>query len=173
MEESLRDMLTARLRKEELTTFIEKNPAQFEHVINFALTNKHPEAWRAAWLLNHCMKENDKRLKPHIKTIVKLIAIRKDGHQRELLKVLYKMKLSEKHEGLLFDVCMTIWETIHKSPSVRGTAFMYLIKTFQKYPELNNEIEHLTQSHYTATLSPGIRHSLNRIIEESKLDSKV
>lgn len=168
MQESLRDMLNARLRKEELTTFIEKNPDQFDQVIKIALTDQQPEAWRAAWLLNQCMKENDKRLKPHIKAILKLIVTRKDGHQRELLKVLYKMKLSEKQEGLLFDVCMTIWETINKSPSVRGTAFMYLIRIFEKYPELNNEIEHLTQSHYTATLSPGIKHSFDKIIEEFK-----
>ena len=169
MEESLQHILTARLRKEEMTAFLKKHPEQFEQVINTALTDKQPEAWRAAWLLNHCMKENDQRLKAHIKTITMIISTKQDGHQRELLKVLDIMELSEKHDGLLFDVCMTIWEAIHKSPSVRGTAFMHLIKIFQKYPELNNEIEYLTQSHYTATLSPGIKHSLNRIIEELKL----
>ena len=52
MEESLRDMLNARLRKEELTTYIEKNPDQFEQVINIALTDQQPEAWRAAWLFS-------------------------------------------------------------------------------------------------------------------------
>ena len=169
MEESLQHILTARLRKEEMTAFLKKHPEKFEQVINIALTDEQPQAWRAAWLLNHCMKENDQRLKVDIKTIIKTISTKQDGHQRELLKVLDKMELNEKHDGLIFDVCMTIWEAIHKSPSVRGTAFMHLIKMFQKYPELNNEIEYLTQSHYTDTLSPGIKHSLNKIIEELKL----
>ena len=170
MEESLQHILTARLRKKELTAFIEKHPAQFEQVINIALTDEQPQAWRAAWLLNHCMKENDQRLKVHIKSIIKTISTKQDGHQRELLKVLDKIELNEKHDGLIFDVCMTIWEAIHKSPSVRGTAFMCLLKIIKKYPELRNEIEHLTQSHYTDTLSPGIKHSFNRIVKELNFD---
>jgi len=161
-------ILNARFRKEELTAFLERHPERLEQVIDTALTDEQPQAWRAAWLLNHSIKENDQRVKTHIKQILKVIKAKKDGHQRELLKILYKMELSEKQEGLLFDICMSIWESIHKSPSVRGTAFIYLIKIFQKYPELKNEIEHLTQSHYTATLSPGIKHSFNKIIEEFK-----
>ncbi|MBE9562684.1 MAG: hypothetical protein IMF12_07470 [Proteobacteria bacterium] len=160
------NILTARLRKEELIAFIEKHPDQFEEVINISLTDEQPQAWRAAWLLNHCMKKNDPRLQAHIKKIIKIIPTKQDGHQRELLKVLNKMELSEKYDGLLFDVCMTIWEAIHKSPSVRGTAFVFLLKIIKKYPELRNEIEHLTQSHYTDTLSPGIKHSFNRIVKE-------
>ena len=166
LEESLQNILTARLRKEEMTAFLEKHPEQLEQVINTALTDEQPQAWRAAWLLNHYMEENDECVKVYIKKIIKTIPTKQDGHQRELLKILNKMELSEKHDGLLFDVCMTIWETIHKSPSVRGTAFMFLLKIIKKYPELRNEIKHLTQSHYTDTLSPGIKHSFNRIVKE-------
>ncbi|MEN8191260.1 MAG: hypothetical protein ABFS12_00505 [Bacteroidota bacterium] len=165
MEESLKDILTARLRKDEMVAFLKKHPNKFEEVLNTALTDNQPEAWRAAWLLNHYMKENDQRVKLQIKKIIKVIPTKQDGHQRELLKILNKMELSEKQQGKLFDICLTIWESIHKSPSVRGTAFMFLLKISKKYPELRNEIVHLTQNHYTDTLSPGIKHSFNKIIE--------
>mgnify|MGYP002632460324 CR=1 FL=1 len=169
MDQSLNNILTARLRKEEITAFLKKHPDQLEQTIKIALTDSQPEAWRAAWLLNHYIKENDECVKIYIKKIIKTIPSKPDGHQREFLKILDKMELSENQEGLLFDVCMSIWESVHKSPSVRGTAFMFLVKMMKRYPELRNEIGHLTQSHYTATLSPGIKHSFNRIVEELKL----
>ena len=33
-----------------------------------------------------------------------------DGHQRELIKIMRKMKLSKDNEGLFFDIGMGIWE---------------------------------------------------------------
>ena len=80
------------------------------------------------------------------------------------------MHLTENQESLLFDVCLTIWEDIAKSPSVRGTAFKFLLKIVKKYPELSEEIGHLTQSHYTESLSPGIKHSFIRMVNEMKIN---
>jgi urate oxidase len=76
------------------------------------------------------------------------------------------MRLTEKQEGILFDKCMNIWEDISKSPSVRGFAFQIIITTVKKYPELISEIEFLTQNHYLETISPGIRHSIKRMIRD-------
>jgi hypothetical protein len=87
-------------------------------------------------------------------------------HQREFLKILLRMELNNKQEGKLFDICMTIWEDINKSPSVRILAFSTLVSLTKKYPELISEIEFLTQSHYIETLSPGIRHSFERMKKE-------
>ena len=169
MEDTLENILLARLYKRDLVSFLERHPDQFEDVIEMSLTDKEPEAWRAAWLLFHAMEENDERVKPYIKTLIKKIKHKKDGHQRELLKVISRMKINEKHEGKLFDVCMTIWEQIEKSPSVRGTAFKMMLDLSKKYPELKSEIELLTQNHYIDSMSPGIRKSIIRMADKIKL----
>ena len=168
MEVSLENILTDRLSKEEMISFMNKHPFQFEKTINVALTDNQPQAWRAAWLLGHCMNKDDHRIQARIKAIIEAIGTKKDGHQRELLKILEKMNINEDHEGALFDVCMTIWESINKSPSVRIVAFRILAETAKKYPELNKEIEFFTQNHYTETLSPGILHSFVNIKKELK-----
>lgn len=160
MEETLENILIARLYKRELVSFLERHPDQFVDVIEMSLTDREPEAWRAAWLLFHTMEDDDIRVKPYVKTIVKKLKNKKDGHQRELLKILGRMEIKKKHEGKLFDACMSIWESIDKSPSARGTAFKTMLALTKKYPELKSEIESLTQSYYTDSLSPGIRHSL-------------
>lgn len=164
MNKSLENILTGRLRKQTLVSFLKKHPGLFEETIYVSLGNIQPQAWRAAWLIGNYMERNDARLLPHVDAILAALPRKGDGHQRELLKILNRLELNEDQEGVLLDICMTIWEEIHKSPSVRGTAFQTILSIVKKYPELKCEIEHLTQPHYTETLSPGIKHSFYRLI---------
>ena len=76
------------------------------------------------------------------------------------------MELDEKYEGVLFDICMDIWEQISKAPSVRINALRLIIKIADKHPELRQEISFLTQDHYLESLSPGARHSALKLMNE-------
>jgi hypothetical protein len=147
-----------------MVLFLRKNPELFVETVKISLGDESPQSWRAAWLIGHYMKNNDAVLRPYINSILSGIIAKEDGHQREFLKILNRMELTDDQEGRLFDVCLTIWEEIHKSPSVRGTAFQTILNIVKKYPELKNEIVHLTQSQYTETLSPGIKHSFYKLI---------
>ena len=171
MDQSLQHILTASLRKDKMVGFLKKNPDLFDETLKVSLGDDEPESWRAAWLIKHYMVENDKRIIKKINSILKALPNKKDGHQREFLKILMDMKLSEKQEGILFDKCFAIWEDTSKSSSVRGTAFLIIINTVKKYPELVTEIEFLTQNHYTETLTPGIRNIIVKNIKELKLNN--
>jgi len=89
-----------------------------------------------------------------------------DSHQRELLKILLMIELDERYEGILFDICIDIWEQINKAPSVRINALRLIVKIANSHPELKQEISFLTQDHYFASLSPGARHSALKIMKE-------
>ena len=169
MTKSLKHILTATLRKDKMVSFLKKNPNLFDETLKVSLGDKEPESWRAAWLVKHYMTRNDSRVRKYINSILKALPNKKDGHQRELLKILIDMKLTEKQEGILFDNCFTIWEDISKSSSVRGTAFSIIVNTVKKYPELLVEIEFLTQNHYVEALTPGIRNSIVKTIKELKI----
>jgi hypothetical protein len=165
METALEKTLTS-FYKEGMIAYMDAHPEDYEEAINLAISDKQPYSWRAAWLLWSCMEENDPRVQTHLKNIIHSITTKQDGHQRELLKILLKMELDEESEGYLFDVCATIWEKINKRPSVRFTAFMMILKIAKKYPDLFQEINALTQDHYLDSLSPGIKNSLSRTINE-------
>jgi hypothetical protein len=152
--------------KEEMISFLKSHPEHFDEAIKLAISDDQPYSWRAAWLLWSCMEENDKRIQKHIKSIVESIKTKKDGHQRELLKILYQMEIKEKYEGVLFDICITIWEQIGKVPSVRYTALKFIIKIAKNHPELLGEIEFLAQDHYLKSLSPGVKRSIERMMKE-------
>lgn len=154
--------------KVEMIVFFNSHPEYFEEAVQLSLSDKHPYNWRAAGLIFSCMKENDKRLKKHIDKIIGAISDKKDGHKRELLNILNKMKLNDENEGLVFDISMALWEAIDKIPSLRYTAFKFIVKTAKKYPELSNEVAFLTQNHFLNTLSPGIKIVVERIAQEFK-----
>ncbi len=150
--------------KTDMILYLASNPESFKEAIQLAIADKQPYSWRAAWLLWSCLEENDSRIKTHIPGFIKSLKGKKDGHQRELLKILYLMEIDDEFEGILFDHCISIWEKIDKKPSVRFNAFKLILKISRKHPELSREIGFLMQDHYTDTLSKGVRHSLTKMI---------
>ena len=165
METALEHILMSSY-KDEMISFINTHPEVFKEAIELAISDKQPYSWRAAWLLWSCMEENDQRIQGYIKSIINTITTKNDGHQRELIKILLQMELKEKYEGILFNVCMDIWEQIYKKPSVRFTAFKFIVKIAKKYPDLSDEIIVLTQNQYLDSLSPGVKNSVSRMIKE-------
>ena len=156
--------------KEEMVAFLKSHPEYFNEALDLAISDDQPFAWRSAFYLGSCMDDNDARVKKYIKPILTRIKSKNDGHQRELLKILYRMKLSDKEEGIVFDTCIRLWEQIGKDPSVRITALKFILKIAKPHPELLNEITPLMQDHYLELLSPGVKQSVNRMIQE--LDKK-
>lgn len=75
------------------------------------------------------------------------------------------MELNEEQEGILYDYCVNIWETLSKKQSVRFHAFKTLVETARKYPELSTEITALADEQYTETLTPGVKASITRMAE--------
>ena len=150
-------------KKEDMISFLNSHPECFDEAINLAITENQPFSWRSAWLLWGVLKENDIRIRPHIKSIISSIKNKKDGHQRELIKILSKMDLNEKEEGYIFDICVTLWEKIRSAPSVRYNALLMILKIADKHPELKCEIAYLLQNHYLESLSPGIKNAVSRI----------
>lgn len=165
METALEQILISSY-KADMISYMYAHPEDFEEAIKLAVSNKQPYSWRAASLLWGCMKNNDARIRKHVKRIVDSLLNVNDGHLRELLKILLNMKLSKDQESILFDKCMTIWEAINKQPSVRFTAFKFILFIVKKYPEMSREIDFLTQDQYLKTLSPAVKKSILKMIKK-------
>ncbi|HEX2961035.1 MAG TPA: hypothetical protein VHO43_04545 [Ignavibacteriales bacterium] len=155
----------------DMISYMDNHPEEFEEAILLAVSGKQPFAWRAAWLLGICMEENDKRIKAYTELIIRSLADKTDGHQRELIKILSKMELNEDQKGFLFDFCVNLWKDIYKQPSMRSTALKIIVKIAKQYPDLSKEVALLTKDQYLNTLSPAIKKSVPKILKE--LDQKI
>lgn len=162
MERSIEQMLITH-QKADTISFLKAHPDHFEEAITLAISDRQPHSWRAASLLWSCMEKNDPRLQGQIKNIISRLPDSHDGHRRELLKILLLLEPDEEDEGILFDFCVELWKETRKQPSVRYIAFQTIIRIAQKYPDLLNEIAFLTQSPYLDSLSPGIKHTVEKV----------
>jgi len=164
MSEDLLQQISGRFDVEEVVSKANNNPEIFKFYAHHLIENT-TTSWRAAWVINHALCKDDKRITPYLTKIIKSIAGKSDGHQRELIKIVRKMKLSEREEGYFFDICVTLWEEIHKKPATRYNAVLFIIEMAKKHPEIKNELEHLTSDYYTQTLSQGIKRIFKRKLE--------
>ncbi|CAG0960536.1 hypothetical protein FLAV_00677 [Flavobacteriales bacterium] len=167
-KETIFEKVLTHSHKKEMIFYINQHANSFEEAIKLSLAHKPPYSWRAAWLLWGCMKKNDSRIQKHVKSFICILPKIKDNQKREILKILEKMNIPEKLEGLLYSHCATIWVEVNHQPSVRFYALKSLIKTAQKYPELSAEVVLLTQNQYTETLTAGIYKSVKKMLLKIK-----
>jgi hypothetical protein len=146
--------------KKDAIEFLAKHEELFDEVIQLSLTDEDPYCWRSAWLVSTIMAHNDARVAPYVDALIESLNQRNDGHQREIIHVLQRMDLNEDQLGMLYDRCVTIWESIQKKPGTRYVAFQEMIKMVEQYPELKQEIEAVTQPPHINSLSPGVRQSV-------------
>jgi hypothetical protein len=168
-ESRLENILTD-FYKAEMVSYLEANPAEFEQAIKLAIEDVPRYSWRATWLLWSCMVDNDSRVSAYLKEIIDRLPGKCDNHQRELLKILQRMELTEECEGQLFDISFKIWENTGNQQSVRYNALKLILKIVEKHPDLSNEVVFLTESKYLETLSEGVKKSIARMIADYRRD---
>ena len=154
---------------EEVNFFLDSDQSNFKKIVSLAIKNEKNYSWRAAWLLTR-LNDNDKRLSPFILKIIKSISAKESGHQRELLKLVEKCKLSKKQEGYLLDVCVNIWEDINIKSGTRYYAMLFILNISKRYPDIRNEIDYLIGDYYTKTLSPGIKCNILKKANKNPLN---
>ena len=166
MKSPLEQALTGRIKKEKMSAFLSEHPEMFDEAVTLSLSNKQPIAWRAAWAIGGSLPENREKLSPFIDDILDKLPELEDGHQREFIKILIQCELTEDQMGLLFDICVSIWEQVRKKPSVRYFAFQVMVDMTNQYPELANEVLSLTQPQHISTLSPGIKKGILKLVDK-------
>ncbi len=150
--------------KGEMVDFIYANPERIEQLIELALKDDSKLSWRASWLLWSCMEPNDFRVREYLGKILDVIPLKKDNHQRELLKILQNMEIDENHIGVLFDICLKIWVQLNKQPAVRYNAFKTMLRIAECYPIFINEIEFYSEERFIKVLTPGAKHSIYKML---------
>lgn len=157
IDQSKLTLVLSKFFKPDADRFMKEHPEYFSEVLKMSLTNDPPMCWRAAWLIHSAMTKNDERVRDYVPHILNVLPEKEDGHQRELMKIMSMLRLSDDQEGKLYDISVTIWESLGKAPSVRYLAFQHMEKMMLRYPELIHEIEAVTQPQYINTLSKGVK----------------
>ena len=164
-ESGLRHILT-HAHKDGMIAFMHDHPDTFGELVDLAVADEGKLSWRAVWLLWSCMEANDPRILPFIPRFLELLPGGNESYQRDALMVLQRMERTEEQDGILYDICTRIWVKVNSIPSVRYNALRCMVSIARTFPELAAETISLAEPKYVNTLSPGVRHSVARILKE-------
>ncbi|MDD2635145.1 MAG: hypothetical protein PHW82_06555 [Bacteroidales bacterium] len=144
-----------------------ENPDLVDAYIEYTLS-ENKFAWRASWVISHFACKHPEKVQKFADILINnLNNISKDGHIRETLKTIYKLKLNENQISTVFDFCMRILEDNKRQASVRMIAFNFVLRVAEIYPELQNEISIIVEN-IKDYLSPGIRNSFIKRLNKLK-----
>ena len=162
----LKTLLLGRFNKDLFIESVKADEKKYQELLKFSLSNEIPLGWRAAWILRHVFRPQEPGLKAIIPHIIRDIQTFDESRKREWLKILSKLDIEEALEGELYDKSVEIWLNIHNHSALRISAMQCIVRFIKKYPELKEELDHITEPEYLEVLSPGIRKTFEKLTRD-------
>ena len=123
-----------------LSSEVIKSPSHFDTLLQLALHEKDPLAWRASWVLDGSDEKKPGLARRHIsKIVLALPSLESKGSLRSLLRMLTRYDIPEEEQGLLIDLCFSYLVSELYPVAVKAHAMMIIYQHVLLYPELKDE----------------------------------
>jgi hypothetical protein len=118
-----------------------KSDTHFNSLLELALHEKDPLAWRAAWVLDGSDEKKPGMARKHLSRIINALpGMGSTGTLRCLLRMLVRYEIPEKLQGLLIDECFSYLVSEHYPVAVKAHAMQIIYQHVLLYPELKLEL---------------------------------
>ena len=139
-----RSLLTdfpAGTEKDLLVGEVIKSESHFKALLQLALHEKDPVAWRACWVLDGSDELKPGLARKHISKIVKALpGLESKGTLRSLLRLLSRYEIPKEEQGLLIDLCFSYLVSELYPVAVKVHAMQIIYMHVLLYPELKDEL---------------------------------
>ena len=154
------------IEKELYIIEVQSSPEKFKSLLDIALVEKDPLAWRAAWVLDGSDEKSPGLARDYISTVVcKLPEIKSNGSIRSLLRMLCRYDIREDDQGILIDLCFKYLVSEFYPVAVKVHAMQIVYQHVLIYPELKEELVTVIQDQ-EGNNSLGFRSRGRRIIKK-------
>lgn len=117
-----------------------KSESYFHELLQLALHEKDPLAWRASWVLDGSDEFKPGLAQKHIPAIIKALpGLESMGSLRSLLRMLCRYDIPEEKQGILIDLCFSYLVSELYPLAVKAHAMMIIYNHVLIYPELKGE----------------------------------
>lgn len=124
-----------------VVNYIGKDPKRFNLLIKIFLEGSYRVTQRAAWSLSYCVGVHPEIIKPHLKSVLKMLE-KQDAHdavKRNILRFLQHMEIPKRYYGIVTERCFTLMDP--KEPiAVRVFAMTVLANITKREPDLKKEL---------------------------------
>ena len=118
-----------------------KSDSHFNRLLELALHEKDPVAWRACWVLDGSDEKRPGLAHKHISGIVQALPVLESkGTLRSLLRLLTRYDIPEEEQGLLIDLCFNYLVSEQYPVAVKAHAMQIIYHHVLLYPELKDEL---------------------------------
>ena len=127
--------------KDLLISEVGKSNDKFATLLNFALFEKDPLAWRASWILDGSDEKHPGLASGYLSKIVQnLPQLESKGTLRSLLRLLCRYDIQEEDQGMLIDLCFGYMVSELYPVAVKVHAMQIIYNHTLIYPELKKEL---------------------------------
>lgn len=113
----------------------------FGTLLDIALSERDPLAWRAAWILDGSDEHSPGLASESIPDIIhRLPKIESTGTLRSLLRLLCRYDIREEDQGILIDLCFSYLISELYPVAVKAHAMQIIYQHVLIYPELKMEL---------------------------------
>jgi len=114
---------------------------EFNTLLDFALHEKDPLAWRAAWILDGSDEQAPGLASEYLSIIIqRLPVIKSTGTLRCLLRLLCRYDIHNDDQGILIDLCFKYLVSELYPVAVKVHAMQIIYQHVLIYPELKEEL---------------------------------
>ena len=143
-----------------------KSESHFNTLLQLALHEKDPIAWRACWVLDGSDEKMPGLARKHISKIVKALpGLESKGSLRSLLRMLARYDIPEEEQGLLIDLCFSYLVSEQYPVAVKAHAMQIIYLHVLLYPELKDEFIAVIEDQ-TANNSVGFKSRGRNLIKQ-------
>lgn len=137
------DILRNNINKQ-MTSILSTEASESEQLVDTLISimfkGKHPENWRAAWVLDHTSLINIKIIEPHLPFFLKqLPTIQFNGIKRHIIRMLVNSRRKDLIDGNLINLCFEWLQASHTPIAVRAFSMDIIDMITNDYPDLIQE----------------------------------
>ena len=118
-----------------------KSESHFNTLLQLALHEKDPVAWRACWIMDGSDEKKPGLARRYVGKIVRALPeLESKGTLRSLLRLLTRYDIPEEEQGLLIDLCFSYLVSELYPVAVKAHAMQIIYNHVLLYPELKGEL---------------------------------
>lgn len=126
------------------------NQQRFDELFTLFLQDEYRVTQRASWPLRYCVMANPIFIKKHWKKLVDNLK-KSDLHdaiKRNTISLLQEIKIPEKHQGDIMDICFSFLASPTEALAVKAFSMTVLANLAKLYPEIKTELRLLIEDQY-------------------------
>lgn len=125
-----------------IVNYIDNNPKRFAELVDVFLKGPYRVTQRASWPLSYCIELNPNLIKPHLRTLFKVVQQPgvHDAVKRNIIRALQFVKIPKTYHAKAIEVCMQFLLDGKEPVAIRVFAMTVLANLAKEIPELKNEL---------------------------------